>query len=337
MNTRTTTPRLLRAAALTCAAALAMVTGQAGPAAADETICGHQVGGDILAKYQSVQGENGPLGCPTSDELPTPNGRGRYNTFVGGSIYWTAATGAHPVWGAVRDKWGGLGWENGRLGFPTDDELTNPDGQGRRQQFEGGTVYWHPTLSNGAHPVWGKIGELWGQYGWEGGEFGYPTSDEFADPGYNGVRQTFSARHISLFWSAGRGEPHGTCIGECVGYEGTTNVPWVKRTHVWKAVHNGDIDIFVYPTDRGFDDADTDYNALWDQAWSAVPYPRGLSDSQGSSLYKQLACHSRYAYTKPDGSHVTGDSWDLETWRPDVSWDYAVNPLIVPFHQCNWT
>ncbi|WP_413754339.1 hypothetical protein [Streptomyces sp. R-74717] len=32
----------------------------------------------------------------------------------------TSETGAHPVWGAIRDKWGGLGWEGGKLGFPTD-------------------------------------------------------------------------------------------------------------------------------------------------------------------------------------------------------------------------
>lgn len=319
------------------ALAFTALTVQASPAAADETICGHQVGGDILAKYQAMGGEGSPLGCPTSDELPTPDGRGRYNTFDGGCIYWTAATGAHAVWGAIRDKWAGLGWEAGKLGYPVGDELTNPDGQGKRQQFESGTMYWHPTLSNGAHAVWGKIGELWDQYGWEGGEFGYPTSDEYADPDVNGVRQNFSARHISLFWWPGMGGDNGTCIGECVCYEGTTNVAWVKQTKVWKALHNGDIDVFVYPTDAGFDDADTNYDTLWNQAWDAVPYPKGLSDSQGSSMYKQLACHSRYAYEKPDGSHVTGDSWDLESWRPDVSWDYALNPVTVPFHQCNWT
>ncbi|MFI6055901.1 DUF2599 domain-containing protein [Streptomyces violascens] len=337
MRTRLHAAVFFRAAACAFAVGLTALTVQAVPAAADEYPCGHQVGGDILAKYNELGGQGGVLGCPTSDELPTPDGRGRYNTFDGGSIYWTATTGARPVWGAIRDKWAATGWEAGKLGYPTSDELTNPDGKGKRQQFEHGTMYWHPTLSNGAHPVWGKIGELWGQYGWEGGEFGYPTSDEYTDSDYNGVRQNFSARHISLFWSAGRGEPNGTCIGECVGYEGTTDVPWVKQTKVWKALGNGDIDVMVYPTDKGFDDADTNYNQLWDQAWAAVPYPKGLTDAQGSSMYKQIACHSRYAYQWPDGSHVTGDSWDLESWRPDVSWDYAMNPVTVLIHQCNWT
>ncbi|MET9074703.1 hypothetical protein [Streptomyces sp. NPDC004232] len=37
------------------------------------------------------------------------------------------------------------------------------------------------------------------------------------------------------------GGNNDTCIGECVGYEGTTDVPWVKQTKVWKALRNGDM------------------------------------------------------------------------------------------------
>ncbi|MGW3264194.1 hypothetical protein [Streptomyces sp. NPDC001056] len=43
-------------------------------------------------------GETSPLGCATTDELTTPNGRGKYNTFTGGSICWTATTGGPPRW-----------------------------------------------------------------------------------------------------------------------------------------------------------------------------------------------------------------------------------------------
>ncbi|MYW41980.1 hypothetical protein GT346_01145, partial [Streptomyces sp. SID161] len=38
-----------------------------------------------------------PLKCPVTDEMTAPDGRGRYTHFQGGSIYWSAATGAHPV------------------------------------------------------------------------------------------------------------------------------------------------------------------------------------------------------------------------------------------------
>ncbi|MER6843809.1 DUF2599 domain-containing protein [Streptomyces platensis] len=68
-----------------------------------------------------------------------------------------------------------------------------------------------------------------------------------------------------------------------------------------------------------------------------MPYPDALlTDEQGSTLYKQLACHARYTYELPDGSHTSHESWDLEAWRRDVSWSFAMNPLMVPFHQCNW-
>ncbi|MFG2888409.1 DUF2599 domain-containing protein [Streptomyces sp. NPDC048248] len=326
---------LFKGAAAVLAAALAVLTVQAAPAAAAKVCENHQVGGDILQKYRDIGGETSPLGCPTSDELTTPNGRGKYNTFDGGSIYWTATTGAHPVWGAVRDKWGALGWEGGKLGFPVGDELTNSDGQGRRQQFEGGTVYWHPTLSDGAHPVWGRIGEQWGVYGWENGPFGYPTTDEVWNAEINGFLQGFSTHRSLMWWSAGMGGDHnGVCTGECTGYKALSNSEWVTKTEVSRRVENGDIDIKVFPTDAGFDDADTDYDALWEQSFSSVPVPKGLTEEQRASLHKQLACHAHHAYNGGDGT--TGPSWDLESWRPDVSWDYALSHVTFPLHLCNW-
>ncbi|WP_067484374.1 DUF2599 domain-containing protein [Actinomadura hibisca] len=316
------------------AAVLAGLTVQAVPASADELICGHWVRGQILDKYNNMGRQNSPLRCPTSEELTTPNGRGKFTTFEGGAIYWTEARGAHPVWGVIRDKWGSLRWEEGQLGFPVGDELTNSDGQGKRQQFEGGTVYWHPTQSSGAHPIWGRIGELWGQYGWEGGQFGYPVTDEQRAPDEGGVRQYFNGGRTILTWSpGGSGLP---CGSECVSYQASSSARWVKKTKVYRNVGNGNVSVEVTPTDAGFNDADTDYNDLWNQAWSAVPYVKGLTADQGGSLYDQLACHARYSYKKP-GGHVGGDTWDLESWRSHRSWDYAMNPVAVVTHKCNWT
>ncbi|MFD3518670.1 hypothetical protein ACFWVV_36885, partial [Streptomyces sp. NPDC058663] len=65
--------------------------------------------------YRVRLGTSGPFGvplrCPTTHEVRTPDGRGAYTVFEGGSIYWSAAAGAHPVWGAVRDAWARQGWE----------------------------------------------------------------------------------------------------------------------------------------------------------------------------------------------------------------------------------
>lgn len=63
----------------------------------------------IEAKYQELGGSAGFLGNPTTDELETPDRRGRYRHFQGGSIYWTLQTGAHEVHGAIRDLWASLG------------------------------------------------------------------------------------------------------------------------------------------------------------------------------------------------------------------------------------
>ena len=122
--------------ATAAAAALAAVT-LAAPAQADP-----RVGGDIGVRYEAVGGQRGLLGQPVTPEIRTPNGRGAYVVFQGGSIYWSPATGAHEVHGAIRDAWAKRGWEAGPLGFPTSDEYDHLGT--RRSDFQGGTLQWTP-------------------------------------------------------------------------------------------------------------------------------------------------------------------------------------------------
>ncbi|MBL8208728.1 MAG: M4 family metallopeptidase, partial [Blastocatellia bacterium] len=129
--------------------------------------------GAIRAKWDALGAETGFLGLPTTDELSTACGGGRFNHFAGGSIYWTAATGAHEVHGSIRSKWASLGWECSFLGFPLTDESRTPDGVGRYNHFQGGSVYWTPAT--GAHEVHGAIRDRWASLGWERSALGYPT------------------------------------------------------------------------------------------------------------------------------------------------------------------
>lgn len=103
-----------------------------------------EVHGDIRVKWAQLGGERGFLGYPLTDETGTPDGRGRYNHFQGGSIYWTPGTGAREVHGDIRAKWAEMGWERSRLGYPKTDERSTSDGQGRYSIFEGGTIFWTP-------------------------------------------------------------------------------------------------------------------------------------------------------------------------------------------------
>jgi len=80
------------------------------------------------------------------------------------------------VIGAIRDRWLALGGASSFLGEPLTDERTTPDGVGRYNHFQGGSIYWTPET--GAHEVHGPIRDKWASMGWERSPLGYPISDE---------------------------------------------------------------------------------------------------------------------------------------------------------------
>ena len=151
------------------------------------------VTGSIRQRWSQLRWEAGPLGYPTTDELRTPDGAGRYNHFQRGSVYWTPGTGARDVQGALRDAWARTGWERGVLGYPVTNETGTPDGRGRYNHFQRGSVYWSP--STGAHEVHGRIRSKWAELRWEAGPLGYPVSDEYWVPG--GRRSDFQRGSIT--------------------------------------------------------------------------------------------------------------------------------------------
>ncbi len=101
--------------------------------------------GAIGARWNEIGGTTSFYGWPVTDELATPRGPGRYNHFEGGSIYWSPDTGAHFVYGAIRELWASMAWEQGPLGLPVGDEEDVPGvGGARRSRFEGGEITWTP-------------------------------------------------------------------------------------------------------------------------------------------------------------------------------------------------
>jgi uncharacterized protein with LGFP repeats len=142
------------------------------------TLGAHAVYGLIYAKWASLGLEKGPNAYPISDESDAGSGKGsRYNSFQDGTVIWkNGATQAFSVHGAIWTKWGQLGYDSGSLGFPITDETATPDGKGRFNHFEGGSIYW--TLQTGAHFVKGPIRDAWAAQGWERGKLQYPVSDE---------------------------------------------------------------------------------------------------------------------------------------------------------------
>lgn len=162
-----------------------------------------EVHGLIRAKWAKLGWERSFLGYPKSDESDSGAGaKGRFGLFQGGAITWKhGAKEAFETHGAIRSKFGQLGWEAGFLGFPTTDETPTPDDVGRYNHFEGGSIYWKPTIS--AHEVHGKIRQYWATQGWEKNpNLGYPISDEL--PTHEGSEHRFNDfENGVVYWKHG--------------------------------------------------------------------------------------------------------------------------------------
>ncbi|GAC1322232.1 MAG: hypothetical protein NVSMB13_00300 [Mycobacteriales bacterium] len=165
----------------------------------------YEVHGAIRGNWATNGAESGLLGFPVTNETATPVLFGRYNHFQGGSVYWSPASGAHEVHGAIRGAWAAFGWENGLLGFPVTDELVTPNGAGRLSRFQNGSIYWSPATS--AMEVHGAIRDKWLALGAEDSVLGFPASNEQAASG--GRYNHFLGG--SIYWSPSTGayEVHG--------------------------------------------------------------------------------------------------------------------------------
>jgi uncharacterized protein with LGFP repeats/GH25 family lysozyme M1 (1,4-beta-N-acetylmuramidase) len=168
------------------------------------------------------------VGTPTDAEYAIAGGRAR--DYTNGTIYYSAATGAHLVRGGILVHYRQLGGPAGILGFPTTDEKATPDTIGRYNHFAGAggsSIYWTPTT--GSHETQGAIQAHWAALGWERGPLGYPTTDEKGSPDHVGRYNHFSGSGGSaIYWSPATGahetqgaiQAHWASLGWEMGFLG---------------------------------------------------------------------------------------------------------------------
>lgn len=106
------------------------------------------------------------------------------------SVFWPAP---FEVCGEIKDLYTKLGGPTSFLLFPKSNELTSPDGIGKRSEFINGFIYWHPET--GAHSVSIPVSKVWQRHGWEGGFLGYPTTDDIS-LGNQWYVQHFQGGHV---------------------------------------------------------------------------------------------------------------------------------------------
>lgn len=154
----------------------------------------YEVCGVIRDKYNSLGGPASFLSFPNSPEYTNPNNTGKRTQFLNGPIYWSAATGAHPVVNSFLNRWGLNGYEAGWLHYPTTDEIVLPDG-GRRQEFQDGVIYVAFQNAVGSAIRNGPLRDKYNTVGGltPGSSFlGYPTQDQIITlPGTPGQMARF--------------------------------------------------------------------------------------------------------------------------------------------------
>ncbi len=188
-------------------------TGLGSPAWTTQAAAGLAQPDAIGQHYHDLGGPASYLGTPTAPE--TAAAGSRMQTFHGGTIYWSPATGAHAVHGLILARYQALGGPGSFAGFPTSDEQAVVGG--RASTFTGAAIYWSP--GTGAHEVHGLIRAHYLALGGPGSFAGLPTSDETAVAG-GGRASTFTG--ASIYWSSGTGahEVHGAIRSAYLSYGG---------------------------------------------------------------------------------------------------------------------
>lgn len=128
------------------------------------------VRGAIGYRYSQLNFHYGQLGYPTGPVVY--DGTGWWQNFDGGAIIGKKQTGFWESKGGIRMRYGQLGWQGGRMGYPTSSE--HWDGHGWWQNYDKGAILG--TLQHGFWESHGAIRQRYQQLGLQSGEMGYPTS-----------------------------------------------------------------------------------------------------------------------------------------------------------------
>ncbi|WP_147261926.1 hypothetical protein [Blastococcus sp. TF02A-26] len=148
--------------------------------------------GAIAGLWQLQGGGSGGLGEPVDDMFCGLTGGGCRQSFQGGTIYWSAAGGAHTVAGGIGGHWHALGAERSALGYPTGEIVCTANGCS--QSFQNGQLGW--SDSAGVRSVTGGINIYWAGQGGVGGALGAPLTEASCS---TGCSQTF--RNGVVAWS----------------------------------------------------------------------------------------------------------------------------------------
>ncbi|MCC7385783.1 MAG: hypothetical protein IT384_28295 [Deltaproteobacteria bacterium] len=140
--------------------------------------CAYAVRFGFWARWQAEGRTWSSFGYPVSDEIW--DGRGSFQFFEGGSMWWTPAGGVRALYGPLAVKHHEV---RGAAGYPLSDAAWTSEFGGQRVQLEfGHVIYW--SWSTGAHAVRYGILAQYQAMGEQQSGLGFPTSDEICEPNH---------------------------------------------------------------------------------------------------------------------------------------------------------
>lgn len=152
----------------------------------------------INAAYRAAGGAAGPLGARQGDQF-TIGADGLGQAFAGGKIFYSPATGAHVVAGAILEKYEAAGGPTGDLGLPNSAEADGGVPGSRVSSFAAAdNPVIFATADHGAVIVRGAMKAAWDKLGGATGALGVPESDQSVNG--DTTTQKFSGGKLS--WDA---------------------------------------------------------------------------------------------------------------------------------------
>jgi len=155
--------------------------------------------GAIRERWGQLGYQTGTMGYPTGAEVS--DGKAWWQPYQSGFIIGSSSTGFWESKGAIRERWGQLGYQNGSMGLPIGTITTSADGKSAWQPYKNGFIVW--SLTTGAWESKGALRDYWARLGYQSGKAGFPTGPEL----YNGSSKTWSQtyQHGTIYYNTNNG------------------------------------------------------------------------------------------------------------------------------------
>ena len=167
----------------------------------------HESVGAMRTRWSQLGFEGGILGYPTTNVVTGLTNGGSYQNYEGGAIISSPTAGTHESYGSIRQEWQQLGFETGKLGYPTSNIVGGLINGGSYQNYENGAIISSPTA--GTHESYGPIRQEWSTAGFETGVLGYPTTEVVSGLVNGGTYQNYQGGAIVWSQATGAHESYG--------------------------------------------------------------------------------------------------------------------------------